>query len=57
MNWDFVEKTLSHTTTKIDWSKVGTYENATGNRGATLIYRDLEDNFIKFQSTEEYKQL
>ena len=56
IDWHFVEKILINTTKKIDWEKKGTYENATGNVGANLIYKDLENNFRKYMSTDEYKQ-
>ena len=56
IDWNFVEKILINTTKKIDWEKKGTYENATGNVGANLIYKDLENNFRKYMSTDEYKQ-
>ncbi len=44
INWDFVRQKINllAETGAIDWSKTGRYANATGNRGAQLIHRDMQ---------------
>ena len=44
VDWDFVRQKINllAESDAIDWSKSGRYANATGNRGAQLIHRDMQ---------------
>jgi len=44
VNWDMVRQKINILSEPdaIDWTKSGRYENATGNRGAQLIHRDMQ---------------
>lgn len=44
INWDFVRRMINLLAAPgaIDWTKTGRYMNATGNRGAQLIHRDIQ---------------